>query len=44
MKNKFYESGDEVRYKYYRKNISSLIRISKKDYYSDYFEVNKSNI
>ena len=43
MKNKLYASGDEVRYKYYRHKISSLIRISKK-YYSDYFEANMLNI
>ena len=43
MKNKLYAPGDEVRYKYYRNKISSLIRISKK-YYSDYFEANMSNI
>ena len=43
-KNKLYPSGDEVRYKYYRNKISSLIRISKKIYYSDYFEANMSNI
>ena len=42
MKNKLFSSGDEVRYKYYINNISSLIRISKK-YYSDYFEANMSN-
>ena len=44
MKNKLYASGDEVRYKYYRNKISSLIRISKNNYYSDYFEGNMSNI
>ena len=44
MKNKLYALGDEVRYKYYRNKISSLIRISKKNYYSDYFETNLSNI
>ena len=44
MKNKLYPSGDEVRYKYYRNKISSLIRISKKNYYSDYFEANMPNI
>ena len=44
MKNKLYASGDEVRYKYYRNKISSPIRISKNNYYSDYFEANMSNI
>ena len=44
MKNKPYASGDEVRYKYYRNKISSLIRITKKNYYSDYFVANSSNI
>ena len=44
MKNKLYASGDEVRYKYYRNKISSLISISKKNYYCDYFVANMSNI
>ena len=44
MKNKLYPSGDEVRYKYYRNKISNLLRISKKNYYSDYFEANMPNI
>ena len=44
MKNKLYASGDEVRYKYYRNEISSPIRISKNNYYSDYFKANMSNI
>ena len=43
MRSKLYASGDEVRYKYCRNKILSLIRISKK-YYSDYFEANMSNI
>ena len=43
MRSKLYASGDEVRYKYYRNKVLSLIRISKK-YYSDYFEANMSNI
>ena len=33
MKSKLYGSGDKVRYKYYRNKISSLIRISKNNYY-----------
>ena len=33
MKSKLYASGDKVRYKYYRIKISSLIRISKNNYY-----------
>ena len=37
MKNRLCALGDEVRYKYYRNKISSLIRIS------DYFEANQSN-
>ena len=44
MKNKLYASGDEVRYEYYRNKISSLRRISKRNYYSDYFEANMTNI
>ena len=43
MRSKLYASGDEVRYKYCRNKILSLIRISKK-YHSDYFEANMSNI
>ena len=44
MKNKLYASGDEVRYKYYRNKISSLRRISKRNYCTDYFEAKMKNI
>ena len=37
-------SGDEDKYKYYRNKICSLIRLSKKIYYQDYFERNKTNM
>ena len=42
LKNKFYASGYNV--KYYRNKITSLIRISKKDYYHKFFNNNISNM
>ena len=44
VKNKLYVSGDEDKYKYYRNKICSLIRLSKKIYYQDYFERHKTNM
>ena len=44
VKNKLYASGDDSRYKYYRNKICSLIRLSKKRYYYEYFEHNVTNM
>ena len=44
VKSKLYASGDDSRYKYYRNKICSLIRLSKKRYYYQYFEHNVANM
>ena len=44
VKNKLYVSDDEDKYKYYRNKICSLIRLSKKICYQDYFERHKTNM
>ena len=41
---KLYASGDEFKYKYYRNKICSLIRLSKSNYYHQYFERNMSDM
>ena len=33
-----------TKYKYYRNKVSSLIKHSKREYYSDYFKTNSKNI
>ena len=38
LKHKLYASWDEIKYKYYRNKICSLIRLSKSNYYHKYFE------
>ena len=43
LKNKFHAIGDNVKYKYYRNKITSLIRMTKKDYYHNFFDNNISN-
>ena len=43
VKSKLYVSGDDSRYKYCRNKICSLIRLSKKRYYYEYFEHNAAN-
>ena len=44
VKSKLYASGDDSRYKYYRNKICSLIWLSKKRYYYEYFEHNVTNM
>ena len=44
VKSKLYASGDDSRYKYYRNQICSLIWLSKKRYYYEYFEHNVDNM
>jgi len=44
VKNKLYASGDTARYKQYRNKISVLIRMSKKEYYSTFFDSNICNM
>ena len=44
VKNKFYASGDEVRYKQYRNKIYTLIRLSKRKYYDTFFENNMAKM
>ena len=44
LKNKFYAISDNVKYKYYRNKITSLIRMSKKDYYHNFFDNIISNM
>ena len=43
-KNEFYYSGDMVKYKLCTNKILTLSRVSKKLYYHNYFETNRSNI
>ena len=44
IKNRLYMSGDHAQYKHYRNTISKLTRISKKQYYSQFFTINLKNI
>ena len=44
VKSKLYASGDDSRFKYYRNKICSLIRLSKKRHYYEYFEHNFTNM
>ena len=44
IKNKLYASGDPIKYKCYRNKLNTLIRSSKKEYYSTYFENNIANM
>ena len=44
VKYKLYASGDEIKYKYYRNEICSLIRLSKGNYYKKYFECNMTDM
>ena len=44
VKYKLYASGDEIKYKYYRNKICSLIRLSKSNYYHKYFECNMTDM
>ena len=39
-KNRLLTQGEHEKYKYYRNRISTLIRVSKKKYYYEYFEIN----
>lgn len=43
IKNRLYMSGDRAQYKNYRNTISKLTRISKKQYYSEFFSNNLKN-
>ena len=44
IKNKLYMSGENAKYKYYRNKISTLTRISKRQFYLNYFNDNLSNM
>ena len=44
VKNRLFTIGDNARYKLYRNKICSLIRLSKKNYYFDYFNDNIANM
>ena len=44
IKNKLFVSGDQTKYKFYRNKINHLIRISKRRYYHDYFDINLTNM
>ena len=44
VKNRLFTTGDNARYKLYRNKICSLIRLSKKNYYFDYFNDNIANM
>ena len=44
IKNKLYESGSDSKYKYYRNKIASLTRLSKKQYFFDFFNENMKNM
>ena len=43
-KNEFLNQAKYAEYKYYRNKISTLIRVSKKKYYFEYFELNIKNM
>ena len=44
VKNRLFATGDNTRYKLYRNKICSLIRLSKRNYYFDYFNDNIANM
>ena len=44
IKNKLYFSGNDAKYKFYRNKICSLTRISKKQYFFEYFQANINNM
>ena len=44
IKNKLFASGQEERYKYYRNKICRLTRISKRNYFNNYFNDNLTNM
>ena len=44
IKNKLYASGDISKYKTYRNKICSLTRISKQQYYCNFFDSNVTNM
>ena len=44
IKNKLYASGNEIKYKRYRNSICSLTRLSKKQYYYDYFNTHLTDM
>ena len=44
VKNQRYVSGNDAKYKFYRNKICSLTRISKKQYFFEYFQANINNI
>ena len=43
VKNKLFSQGRHNKYIYYRNKITTLIRLSKAQYYANLFEINKSN-
>ena len=43
-KNQLLFSGDQIKYKAYRNKLTQLIRLSKKSYFSIYFQQNMNNI
>ena len=44
IKNKLYLSGNDAKYKFYRNKICSLTRISKKQYFCEYFQADINNM
>ena len=44
VKNRLFTTGDNTRYKLYPNKICSLIRLSKRNYYFDYFNDNIANM
>lgn len=44
VKNRLFATGDNTRYKLYRNKICSLIRLSKRNYYFDYFNDSIANM
>ena len=44
MKNKLYMSGDDAKYKGNHNKISLLMRLSKKQYFSKFFNDNLTNM
>lgn len=43
VKNRLLFCGQKERYRFYRNKISTLIRISKRSYYENYFKINSKN-
>ena len=44
VKNKVYLSGDDAKYKLYRNKLCSLTRISKQQFFCEFFKINLKNM